>query len=183
MGGSASIHCPEKSIYGHDGLMGSHVPISVGACYANNRPTIVFVGDAAIEEDYALGALGWASTKNLPILFIVEDNNLSILTKKSVRRNWSIHDVASAFKLEGYDIPDDPDGICPLVSRWIATKKPTLLNINTHRLYWHSGAGCDDPDIFDRYKQQMDFIGAKAQDIDISMKLHVEELWQKQLQQ
>ena len=40
------------------------------------------MGDASAEEDYALGALGWASTKELPILFIVEDNNLSILTEK-----------------------------------------------------------------------------------------------------
>ena len=40
------------------------------------------MGDASAEEDYVLGALGWAATKKLPILFIVEDNNLSILTEK-----------------------------------------------------------------------------------------------------
>ena len=42
------------------------------------------MGDASAEEDYVLGALGWASTKKLPILFIVEDNNLSILTEKKL---------------------------------------------------------------------------------------------------
>ena len=42
----------------------------------------VFVGDAAAEEDYFLTAIGWAVTKKLPIWFIVEDNNLSILTRK-----------------------------------------------------------------------------------------------------
>ena len=41
-----------------------------------------FLGDASAEEDYVLTSLGWASTKKLPILFIVEDNNLSILTEK-----------------------------------------------------------------------------------------------------
>ena len=79
MGGSASSHSKEKDIYGHDGLMGSQVPISVGHAYSTQHPTIVHIGDASAEEDYALAALGWASTKNLPILFIVEDNNLSIL--------------------------------------------------------------------------------------------------------
>lgn len=183
MGGSASIHCPEKSIYGHDGLMGSHVPIAVGACYANSRPTIVFVGDAAAEEDYAMGAYGWASTKELPILFVVEDNNLSILTEKCVRRNWQMHDLANALCFEGYDIPDDPNAICPLVSRWCSTMKPMLLNINTHRLYWHSGAGCDDPNIFDRYKEQLGLLGDEGKSIDLKIKQKVEELWARQLQQ
>ena len=75
MGGSASIHSTQINMYGHDGLMGSNGPIGVGACYATKKPTIIFLGDAAAEEDYVLGALGWASTKNLPLLVVVEDNN------------------------------------------------------------------------------------------------------------
>ena len=70
-------------MFGHDGHMGTQVPIGVGACFTSKKPTIIFMGDAAAEEDYVLGALGWASTKKLPILFIVEDNNLSILTEKN----------------------------------------------------------------------------------------------------
>ena len=30
MGGSASIQCRANNIFGHDGMMGSHGPISVG---------------------------------------------------------------------------------------------------------------------------------------------------------
>ena len=30
-----------------------------------------------------------------------------------------------------------------------------LLNINTNRLFWHSGAGIDSDKIFDRYKNIM----------------------------
>ena len=82
MGGSASIHCKKINMYGHDGHMGTQVPIGTGACFESGKPTVVFMGDASAEEDYVLGALGWASTKKLPILFIVEDNNLSILTEK-----------------------------------------------------------------------------------------------------
>ena len=108
MGGSASIHSKEKNIFGHDGLMGSQVPIAVGHCYRTQQPTIVHMGDASAEEDYVLGALGWASTKKLPILFVVEDNNLSILTEKKVRRNWEMHDVAKAFNMKAFDIKDDP---------------------------------------------------------------------------
>ena len=83
MGGSASIQCRANNIFGHDGMpVGSRGPISVGACYGNKKFTLCFAGDAAAEEDYFLAAIGWASTKDLPIWFIVEDNNLSILTEK-----------------------------------------------------------------------------------------------------
>ena len=100
MGGSASIHSKEINMFGHDGLMGSNGPIGVGACFALKQPTIIFLGDAAAEEDYVLGGLGWASTKNLPLLTIIEDNNLSILTEKKVRRNWEMEDVAKSFKMD-----------------------------------------------------------------------------------
>ena len=100
MGGSASIHSMKINMFGHDGHMGTQVPIAVGACFSSHKPTVVFLGDSSAEEDYVLGALGWASTKNLPILFVVEDNNLSILTEKKVRRNWNIHDVAKSFKMK-----------------------------------------------------------------------------------
>ena len=73
-------------MYGHDGHMGTQVPIGIGACFTSRKPTIVFMGDASAEEDYVLGSLGWASTKKLPILFIVEDNNFSILTKKKNKK-------------------------------------------------------------------------------------------------
>ena len=180
MGGSASIQSKTKNIFGHDGLMGSQVPIAVGHCYQTQKPTIVVIGDASAEEDYVLGALGWASTKNLPILFIVEDNNLSILTEKKVRRNWEMADVAKAFKMDAYDIEDDPSLLYITLDDYFF-KKPMLLNIRTNRKYWHSGAG-QDGDNFDRYEKELNNLGEKASKIDLANKLIVEKLWEKQLE-
>ena len=137
MGGSASIASKEINMFGHDGLMGSNGPIGVGACFATNQPTIVFLGDAAAEEDYVLGGLGWASTKNIPLITVVEDNNLSILTEKKVRRNWEMPDVAKSFKMEGYNLNDDPIDLLKYSETFF--KKPCLLNVNTNRIYWHAG--------------------------------------------
>lgn len=179
MGGSASIHSKEHNIYGHDGLMGSQVPIAVGHCYSTQCPTIVHIGDASAEEDYVLGALGWASTKNLPILFIVEDNNLSILTEKKVRRNWEMHDVAKAFNMKGLDISDHPVEIREALR--CAFDEPMLLNIRTHRKFWHAGAGIDDENIFDRYQVEMKFLGKEAREIDAYFKNKIDKIWEKQL--
>ena len=180
MGGSASIHSPEIKMYGHDGHMGTQVPIAVGACFASKKPTIVFLGDAAAEEDYVMSALGWASTKKLPILFIVEDNNLSILTEKKVRRNWSMHKLARSLNVNGYNITDNPNEIIKYKSYFF--KKPTLLNINTNRLYWHSGAGKDSENIFDRYVYELKKMGTEAEKIDLEIKKKVDILWKKQLE-
>ena len=38
---------------------------------------------------------GWAATKNLTILFVIEDNNLSILTEKKVRRKAKLYVVST----------------------------------------------------------------------------------------
>tara|TARA_B100000035_G_scaffold267289_1_gene240273 strand:- start:65 stop:895 length:831 start_codon:yes stop_codon:yes gene_type:complete len=179
MGGSASIQSKEKSIYGHDGLMGNQVPIGVGACFASKIPTIIFVGDSAAEEDYALSSIGWASTKKLPILFIVEDNNLSILTEKKVRRSWDMHDVANGLKVKGYNIKDDPIEIFNHLENSFA--EPILLNINTVRKFWHAGAGTDG-DNFDRYEEEMEFFGDEGKEIDEYNKSLILKVWEKQLE-
>ena len=180
MGGSASIHSKKINMYGHDGHMGTQVPIGIGACFTSKKPTIVFMGDASAEEDYVLGSLGWASTKKLPILFIVEDNNLSILTKKKVRRNWNMHEVAKSFKMKGFDLNDSPFEIQKFKKYFF--KEPLLLNINTNRLFWHSGAGIDNPKIFDRFKYEKDRIGVQAKIIDEKFKKEMNKLWQTQLE-
>jgi pyruvate dehydrogenase E1 component alpha subunit len=180
MGGSASIQSKDKNIFGHDGLMGSQAPIAVGHCYHTRKPTIVVLGDASAEEDYVLGAMGWASTKKLPILFIVEDNNLSILTEKKIRRNWEMDDVARAFKMKGYNIDDNPLSIIDVLKDY-NFEEPMLLNINTTRKYWHAGAG-QDGDYFDRYEDELKNLGEEATKIDLENKQIVEKLWQQQLE-
>jgi pyruvate dehydrogenase E1 component alpha subunit len=178
-GGSASIQSLEKNIFGHDGLMGSQVPIAVGHCYETKHPTVVFMGDASAEEDYVGSAIGWASTKNLPILFVVEDNNLSILTEKKVRRNWAMHDLAKAYKVNAYDIGDDPMIIAEHLKE--VFNGPLLLNVRTVRKYWHAGAGIDG-DYFDRYEWLKNMMQTEVLKIDEDNKNRVEELWQSRLE-
>ena len=180
MGGSASIHSTQINMYGHDGLMGSNGPIGVGACYATKKPTIIFLGDAAAEEDYVLGALGWASTKNLPLLVVVEDNNYSILTEKKIRRNWEMSDVAKAFKMKGFNCDDNPMNIYKYSKFFF--KQPCLLNINTNRIYWHAGAGRDSEKTFDRYKSEKKILGTRANLIDYKTKKLIKNLWKKHLE-
>ena len=174
MGGSASIQSRDIKMFGHDGLMGSQVPIAVGAAFTSKKFTITFAGDASAEEDYVMSSIAWAGTKKMPILFVIEDNNLSILTEKKVRRNWEMHNFSKSVNVPASDVEDDPELI------WDCLEKasfPYLLNIRTTRLFWHAGAGIDDPNQKDQYKIQTSIIGDEALEIDSKAKEYVNQLW------
>ena len=178
MGGSLSIHSEKINMFGHDGFMGSNACIGTGACFSSKKPTIIFIGDAALEEDYVLASLSWVSKKRLPILFVVDDNNYAVLTKKDDRRDWKAKDLARALKIKAFDIKDDPRKIYNSISKRLF-KEPILINIHTNRIFWHAGAGKDKDKVFDRYLQEKIFLGKKAELIDEYIKKKVRLLWEK----
>ena len=154
MGGSASVsNTKTANLFGHSGLLGDQVPISVGYAHASHMHTVVIMGDATAEEDYVLGALGFAITKNVPILFLCEDNNLSILTEKKIRRSWNIVDVALGFGIDSIEIQDQPTEIYKQVLEFVQNPKPTLINILCQRHRWHAGSGIDNEPKWNTYEE------------------------------
>ena len=178
MGGSLSIHSKKINMFGHDGFMGSNACIGVGACFASKKPTIIFIGDAALEEDYVLASLSWIAKKKLPILFVIEDNNFAVLTRKKDRRDWSAKDIAKAFKIKAYDVKDDPKQIYRALNKNIFNE-PVLINIHTNRLYWHAGAGKDLQNPYDRLNAEMKVLGTKAKNLDNQIRIKVKKLWNR----
>ena len=181
MGGSLSIHSEKINMFGHDGFMGSNAPIAVGACLASKKPTIVFLGDAAVEEDYVLSSISWIAKKQLPILFVIEDNNFAVLTSKDERRDWKINNVAKSFNIESADVNDNPLNIYKILKNY-KFKKPFLINVRTNRLYWHSGAGKDRKNVFDRLEDERRKLGNKALKIYSKNNLKINNLWEKLLE-
>ena len=181
MGGSLSIHSKKIGMFGHDGFMGSNACIGTGACFSSKKPTIIFIGDAALEEDYVLASLSWVAKKKLPILFVVEDNNFAVLTKKSDRRDWKAIDVAKSFKLNAFDTKDDPVNIFKALNKNIFLK-PTLINIHTNRLFWHSGAGTDNFKNFDRHYDQKKKLGNIGTKLDDKIQMKIKKIWQNNLE-
>ena len=99
---------------------------------------------------------------------MIEDNDLSILTKKEARRSWEIHDVANGMNIEAYDIQDDPESIISKCDGLF--DKPKLLNIRTNRKFWHAGAGSDGE------------VQDHLLNINISKQIKdIEELWESRL--
>lgn len=185
MGGSASIHSPETGMFGHDGLMGTQVPIAVGFALGSNQGTITIMGDASAEEDYVLSSLGFADSKKPPILFVCADNGLSILTKVETRRHWQITEIAKAFGLPAVEITDDPWLIMYHVNK-LKENLPAFINIHTSRVLWHAGTGKDSEPEWDRFeliKEELRKLGltSKTTEIENTVKKQVGELWQERL--
>ena len=186
MGGSASIHDPKIGMVGHSGLMGDQVPIAVGAALGSGRQVLTVTGDASVEEDYVYGAMGYAVTKELPVLFVCEDNDLSILTRVRTRRSWSMVDVAHGLGMAAVDITDDPWLIAHCVEAYLG-KLPAFINIRTCRHLWHAGTGTDgDPEWnrFDLIKQELGRLGlaAAAEELENEARQTMERIWREQLQ-
>ena len=183
MSGSNAIQAPEANMYGHSGLMGEQIPIAVGAALASNEITLAICGDASIEEDYIYPSLGYAITKKLPILFICEDNDLSILTKVEDRRNWNVVDFAQSLGIPSIDIADDPWLIAHHAGN-MCKDLPGFINIRTVRHLWHAGTGTDGEPEWDRYQLVLDELenlglSEQAEKIDRDNRNQVDQLWEK----
>jgi pyruvate dehydrogenase E1 component alpha subunit len=188
MGGSPPIFDRKIGMFGHVGLIGDQVPVAAGYALVNKKKiTITFFGDGAAEEDYVLATFGFAKKNSLKILFICDDNDLSVLTPTKDRRSWNISEIAKSFGIKSMDITDDPLTIYKSINS-LKSNLPALLNIRTCREFWHEGAGKDKPgkNSWNRYKifkKKLIDLGLEkfVTQTEIKNKKWSEKLWQKQL--
>ena len=185
IGGSFNFISRDVQMYGHTGFIGENVSVGVGAALANNKKTLCFFGDGAAEEDYVLEAMGFAATHHLPVLFVCNDNGLSVLSPMQKRRSWEIADVASALGLKAMDMADDPFTLMSYI-RSLDVTEPALINCHVNRNYWHAGTGIDGPPDWDRnliVRDQLVKLGyeVETQQIEKDAEEEMRQVWQQYL--
>lgn len=90
-GRGGSMHLQGGQLVASLPIVGSAIPVACGMALAdkldgNGRATVVFFGDAAVEEGVFHEAANLAAVKRLPVLFVCEDNGLSIHTPLPARQ-------------------------------------------------------------------------------------------------
>jgi pyruvate dehydrogenase E1 component alpha subunit len=180
------VHDISKRIVGHCGLIGDNVAVAVGIALGSSQPVTCFFGDGAAEEDYVLASLGYAGSHKLKILFVCEDNDLSVLTPTKDRRTWFLDDVARAFEIPAVDITDDP-WLIEHEARELSKNLPALLNIRTCRDVWHVGTGSDGEPEWDRWSavnEELKKLNLIPEAFKIKNKVsqEIEALWKERLQ-
>lgn len=102
--GSMHLASPAHGLLSTSGIVGSTIPLAVGAALAHQRqgndaPVVAMFGDAAVEEGEFWESLNFACLHRLRVLFVCEDNDLAIHTPGKDRRGFAtIRGAVSSFR-------------------------------------------------------------------------------------
>jgi len=135
-------------------ILGGTIPISVGLAFANklsnyNGIVVCYFGDAVLEEGVFYESVSFSSLHKLPILFVVENNKLSVHTPLSSRQpNRVLADIAKAFgvvsmEIEGNDTKVVTKAAASIISQIREGQGPAILFCETYRQNEHVGPGKD----------------------------------------
>ena len=103
-GYGGSMHLVDKAagFMGCTPIVGGTVPLAVGSAWAHRlrkqaNVTVVFFGDGCFEEGVTHESMNFAALKKLPVIFVCENNQLSVCTPLKERQpERPIHLVAKA---------------------------------------------------------------------------------------
>jgi len=148
-GGSMHIADVEHGNLGATGIVGGNIPVAVGAALAQklqgtDRVVVCFFGDGASNTGNFHESLNMASTWDLPLIFVVENNlyGMSVPFKK-VTKLPDIADRACAYGIpgevvDGMDVLSVRGAVVKAAERARAGKGPTLIEAKTYRWFGHS---------------------------------------------
>lgn len=152
--GSMHLSAPEAGLMGASAIVGSIIPVAVGAAFANKRKkngkiVAVFFGDGAIDEGDFWESLNVACLMRLPILFVCEDNGFAVHSPGAERRGYqSITEVVSKFNCHVFQKETtDVELIYKLARKAInlikTTRRPSFLYQRYYRYLEHVGINED----------------------------------------
>lgn len=158
MGKGGSMHLMDLSVgfLGAIPIVGSMIPVSVGVGFAMKMQkasgiSVVFFGDGATEEGSFHESLDYAVLKNLPVLFVCENNFYSVYSPLEVRqsKNRRIEDIARAHGVEswagnGNDLREVRAKANNAIESIRSGNGPSLILLNTYRWLEHCGPYWDD---------------------------------------
>ena len=163
LGGSMHFFDKEHHMYGGHAIVGAHVPLACGLAFActyrnEDRVTLCFFGDGAINQGAFHEALNLAALFKLPVIFICENNLFAMGT--SVERSTSLKQIVD--RAEGYDIPGCVvdgmnfrhvrDTLSEVVESIRKDPHPAFVEVRTYRYRGHS---MSDPASY-RTKEQIE---------------------------
>lgn len=154
-GGSMHIIDLTVNFMGSVPVVAATIPIAVGAAFTLSKKeskniSVVFMGDAAIEEGVFHESINFAKLKNLPVLFVCENNLYSVYTPIHLRQpKRKIVDVVKAqglecYSVDGNDVSAVHDVSKKAIDRIRKGKGPAFIEACTYRWREHCGVNYDD---------------------------------------
>ena len=185
-GKGGSMHLADSSVnfMGTSAIVASTLPHAVGAAYANlihNKSNIVVcvIGDGAADAGVYHESLNFASLHNLPIVFVIEDNDLAVHTTKKERQSFDLEKHAEAYGFLTYSLNDtqDPDAVSKFMQSIYlevkTKKKAAWVKLKAFRYKEHVGIS---EDFEAGYRSKNDYLAWSAKDPLITKKFEIETI-------
>jgi len=167
-GGSMHLVDLEKGFLGSTPIVGGTIPVAVGvalnvALKNEDKIVVIFLGDGATETGVFSESINFAMLRNLPIIFVCENNFYSVYSPLDVRqsKNKDRIKVAEAHGLFAMkEMGNDVTAVWKTMKEALCVTKnkkiPSFIEFDTYRFKEHCGPN-DDDYLNYRPKDQVDF--------------------------
>ena len=149
-GGSMHMTDTARGLIGSNGVVGANAPLACGAALSirqqklQNRVSVCFMGDGAVNAGAAMESMNLAGVWRLPVIFAVIDNHYAVSTP--AERSTAVTDLslrAAAFGLnyfecDGNDVLAVADCFGKARLSVLQEEKPCLFVARTYRISGHS---------------------------------------------
>jgi len=156
-GRGGSMHLADKRVgfMGSSAIVGNSIPVGTGLGMAakldsSDAISIVYLGDAAIEEGVFYESANFAAVEELPVLFVCENNGFSVYTGFPERQpaDRKIHEMVSAIGVESISVSSYEISSLIVEARSSVqfvreSRKPFFLEVETARYLEHCGPNDD----------------------------------------
>ena len=174
-GKGGSMHLVDESVgfMGSTAIVGGTIPVGVGLAYGmkckgGDQVSCVFHGDATVEAGVFSESVNFAVVKNLPVLFVCENNLYSVYSPLHVRQplTRTIVQLAQglgmkAAAVDGNDVADAYRKTQAALAEIRAGGGPQLLEFSTYRWLEHCGPNYDN-DI--GYRTEAEYLAWRAKE-------------------
>jgi TPP-dependent pyruvate/acetoin dehydrogenase alpha subunit len=164
-GGSMHIAAFETGSLGALAVVGSGIPIAVGAALGfkmqgQKRVSVPFSGDAAVNTGNWHEGLNMASIWDLPVVFVLENNQYGVST--NIRDTVNIDDLSIRAKsygipgvrVDGFDVLGVYRAAAKAVERARSGEGPTLLVTESYRIEGHYAG---EPEVYREKKEVQEY--------------------------
>jgi len=179
-GGSMHFFSKEHNFLGGHGIVGGQIPLGTGIGFGikyleEDKLCVTMMGDGAVRQGSFHEALNLGMLWELPILYIIENNQYAMGT--SVERSSNVTELYTLG--EAYDMPSKPingmdvitvyEELLPVIEHIRAGKGPYLVEMNTYRYKGHS---MSDPA---KYRTREELDNYKGKDPIANLKIYMME--------
>lgn len=158
-GGSMHLVAPERGLIGASAIVASTIPVAVGDAMASDYAgrkwvSVSFFGDGALGEGVFFESLNFAALKNLPVLFICENNDLAVHSRVRDRHlKTELYRFGEPLGIQGTrhdgnDVFEVYEVTRQAVREIRAGGAPRLLEFTTCRWMEHVGPGTDHDETY-----------------------------------